>query len=71
MLFFEAIKDETPDVAIIDAAMPNLDAVELMKKVNKGGYKAPLFIVTSSYDNPFIERTGYGKRSGLLYFKAI
>ena len=53
---FEAIKDETPDVAIIDAAMPNLDAVELMKKVNKGGYKAPLFIVTSSYDNPFIER---------------
>lgn len=53
---FEAIKNEMPDVAIIDAIMPNFDAIELMKKIMNSVYKKPLFIVASTYDNPFIEK---------------
>ena len=30
---FDAIKNEMPDVVIIDAIMPHLDAIELMKKI--------------------------------------
>lgn len=56
MILFEAIKNESPDVVIIDAIMPHLDAIELMKKINSSVYKKPIFIVTTAYDNPFIER---------------
>ncbi len=56
-IIYEAIKDEAPDVAIIDASMPNIDAIELLKKINRSNYKKPLFIVTASYQSPFIERS--------------
>ena len=56
-IIYEAIKDEAPDVAIIDSSMPNMDAIELLKKINHSTYKKPLFIVTSAYPNTFIERS--------------
>lgn len=56
LALFDAIKNEMPDVVIIDAIMPNLDAIELMKKIMVSVYKKPLFIVVSTYDNPFIEK---------------
>ena len=56
MIIYDAIKNETPDVVIIEAVMPNLDAIELIKKVNDSSYKKPQFIVTSSYENAFIEQ---------------
>lgn len=56
LALFEAIKNEMPDVVVIDAIMPNLDAVELIKKIQGSIYKKPMFIVVSTYDNPFIER---------------
>ncbi len=56
LALFDAIKNEMPDVVIIDAIMPNLDAIELMKKINVSVYKKPIFIVVSTYDNPFIEK---------------
>lgn len=52
----DAIKNESPDVVVIDAVMPNLDAIELIKKANELENKKPTFIVVSSYDNPFVER---------------
>lgn len=55
MVIYDAIKNELPDVVMIDAVMPNLDAIELIKKVMASGYKKPLFIVTSAYENSFIE----------------
>ncbi|MCD7727849.1 MAG: sporulation transcription factor Spo0A [Ruminococcus sp.] len=53
----EAIKSEQPDVAIIDAVMPNLDAIELLKKLNTTNCKKPKIIVVSSFDNQFAERS--------------
>ncbi len=56
LVLFDAIKNEMPDVVILEAVMPNLDAVELIKKVHASAYKKPKFIVSSPYDNPFMER---------------
>ena len=54
-VLFDAIKNEKPDVVIIDAAMPNFDAIELIRMVNESNCKKPAFIVSSLYDNAFIE----------------
>ncbi|WP_124099860.1 sporulation transcription factor Spo0A [Ruminococcus sp. Marseille-P6503] len=56
LTIFDAIKNEVPDVVIIEAVMPNLDAIELIKKLQASSYKKPLFIVTSAYENSFIEQ---------------
>lgn len=55
-VLLEAIKDESPDVVIVDLSMPNLDAIELIKKVGRNAQKKPVFIVTSSCNNAFAER---------------
>ena len=54
-VIYEAIKNEQPDVVIIDAVMPSLDAIELIRKMKSSSYKLPKFIVTSAYENSFIE----------------
>ena len=55
MVIYDAIKNEQPDVVIIDAVMPGLDGIELIKKIMAASYKKPMFIVTSAYENAFIE----------------
>ncbi len=62
----ESIRNDTPDVVVIDAVLPHMDAIELMKKANAGGGKHPAFIVTSSYDNSFVEQQVM--RNGASYF---
>lgn len=54
---YESIINDSPDVVVIDTVLPNVDAIEIMKRVfaqNDG--TGPGFIVTSSYDNPFVEK---------------
>lgn len=55
LVIYDAIKNEQPDVVIIDAVMPSLDAIELIRKTQDRAEKKPLFIVTSAYENSFIE----------------
>ncbi len=55
-ILLNTIKEELPDVVIIDAVMPRMDAIDLIKKAKAEAQVFPYFIVTSSYDNPFIER---------------
>lgn len=62
----ETIKSDAPDVAVMDAILPHMDAIELMKKVQASGGKRPQFIVTSAYDNPFIEKQVM--QGGAAYF---
>jgi len=63
---FETIKNDSPDVVVMDAILPHMDAIELIKKVQALSGKKPEFIVTSSYDNPFIERQVM--QGGAAYF---
>lgn len=55
-VLLNAILDEQPDVVIVDTTMPHMDAIELIKRTKAESQKFPAFIVTSSYDNPFVER---------------
>lgn len=65
-VLFDTIKNDSPDVVVVDAILPHMDAIELIKKVQALGGKKPEFIVTSSYDNPFIERQVM--QGGAAYF---
>lgn len=51
---------------LVDAILPNLDAMELMRRVRAGTGKQPYFIVTSAYDSAFIEKQAM--ESGASYF---
>lgn len=62
----ETIKSDAPDVVVMDAILPHMDVIELMKKVQASGGKRPQFIVTSAYDNPFIEKQVM--QGGAAYF---
>ena len=62
----ESIRNDTPDVVVVDAILPHMDAIELMKKANAGNGKRPAFIVTSSYDNSFVEQQVM--QNGAAYF---
>ncbi|MDE5570024.1 MAG: sporulation transcription factor Spo0A [Ruminococcus sp.] len=55
-IIVESIKNDPPDVAVLDITAQNGDAVTIMKKVKEMGGKFPAFIITSAYDNEFIER---------------
>ena len=65
-VIFDAIQNDTPDVAVVDLTMPNLDAIALMKKLSNTNIKKPEFIVTSTFDNSFIEKQVM--ESGAAYF---
>jgi two-component system response regulator (stage 0 sporulation protein A) len=61
----ESIKNDTPDVVVIDAVLPNIDAIEVIKRSSEFAHK-PEFIITSSYDNPFVEKQVM--ENGAAYF---
>lgn len=63
---FEEIRKETPDVVVIDAVLPNMDAIEIIKKVSTLRIKQPEFIVISAYDNSFLQTEVIA--SGAAYF---
>ena len=56
MAIFEAIKNESPDVVILESSIPKMDALDILKKVSISGYKKPKFIISTAYDNPFLEK---------------
>ena len=56
LVILDAVRSEAPEVVLIDAVMPNLDAIGLIRKIMQSSYKKPMFIVTSSYENSFIEQ---------------
>lgn len=52
----ESIHRDQPDAAVIDLNTPNGDVITLMKRIRETEAKVPVFIITSSCDNEFIER---------------
>lgn len=55
-VLLNTILDEQPDVVITDSVMAHMDAIELIKHTKAQSEKFPAFIITSAYDNPFVER---------------
>lgn len=52
----ESIRIDQPDAAVLDISSQNGDVITVMKRAREMGGKIPAFIITSSYDNEFIER---------------
>ena len=55
-IILESIKKDPPDVAVMDISSQNGDVISVMRTVRDSGIKPPVFIITSAYDNEFIER---------------
>ena len=55
-ILLNTIMEEKPDVVVIDSVMAHMDAIELIKRTKAEAPVFPAFIVTSGYDNPFVER---------------
>ena len=55
-VILDSIRNDPPDVAVLDISAQNGDVISIMKHVRESGVKSPAFIITSSYDNEFIER---------------
>lgn len=51
----DSIRNDPPDAAVLDITAQNGDAVTIMKRVRELGVKFPAFIITSAFDNEFIE----------------
>ena len=55
-LLLKQIDKERPNIVIMDAFMKNLNAIGVMKYLNRQNYvKKPAFIVTSSFENKYLE----------------
>lgn len=51
----DAIRDDAPDVVVMDAVLPTMDAIEILERAKKFDHKTE-FIITSMYENVFMER---------------
>lgn len=63
---FDEIRKEQPDVVIMDAVLPNMDAIDIIKKVSALRIKQPEFIIVSAYDNGLLHKEAL--QAGAAYF---
>lgn len=54
-VILDSIRNDPPDIAVLDVTAQNGDAVSIMKRARELGVRTPAFIVTSAFDNEFIE----------------
>ncbi len=53
----DLIKDQEPDVVLLDVFMPRLDAIGVMQAIkSQEGIKKPIFMTMSAFDNISLER---------------
>ena len=64
-LNLDDIHNDQPDVEVIDTILPNMDAIEILEKT-RYQERRPHFIITSAYENEFIERQVM--ENGAAYF---
>lgn len=70
-VLFETIKNDMPDVIVVDAILPHMDAIELIKKVpvprrqKSGVYN---YVVLRQ---PFYRKAGNAERSRIFYAQAV
>lgn len=64
-VILDAIRNDKPDVVVMDAILPNMDAIEILEK-SQTFESRPAFIITSAYENEFIERQVM--ENGAAYF---
>lgn len=53
---FEGIRNFEPDVVVMEASLPHMDAFGIIKSFSLSGVKLPSFMVISSYENMELEQ---------------
>ena len=69
----EVIRQNEPDVVLLDLIMPKLDGLEVMKKINSDTNlkKHPAFIVISAIGKETITENAFSQGGRLLYYEAF
>ncbi len=67
----ESIRYDQPDIVIMEAFMPAMDAVSVMIKTKSFNQKQPKFIVISSHDNPYIEKEAIDNGASCYLVKPV
>ena len=63
----EIIEEKKPDVVLIDLFMPRVDAIGVIRAINKNNkIPKPIFIVLSNFDSPVLEKEAMSE--GASYF---
>lgn len=62
----KGVREMKPDVLVIEAFMPNLDAVGILENLNREGAEHPKVIVVSGYDSKDVEAEVM--RNGASYY---
>src|SRR5437868_9179973 len=47
----DAIRDENPDMVILDLAMPGASGIEVLRQMRAGGDRRPVVILTAAIDD--------------------
>ncbi len=55
-VILEAVKNDMPDFLVVDAKMPEMDAVELMSAIREACGKMPMVIVTANHYSAQLEK---------------
>ena len=67
MVLIDKVKENKPDVVLMDLFMPNLDAIGVLKHINEMSDKEkPIVMIVSSYENSNLEREAM--KAGATYF---
>lgn len=45
------IKEQTPDIVLLDISMPNIDGLDLISRIRQEGGHLPVFIILTNYDD--------------------
>lgn len=63
----EKIKEEKPQILLMDLFMPHLDAIGVMHTIAKEpNFEKPLYVVTASYTTPILERELFSAGASLF-----
>ncbi len=54
-VILDSIRNDPPDIVVLDVTAQNGDAVSIMKRARELGVRPPAFIITSACDNEFLE----------------
>lgn len=62
----ETIEATNPDAVVMSIFMPTMDAIAVMEKVHSKIMKKPIFIITTSHDNPIIYSEAINKGASYI-----
>lgn len=55
MTIIDKIRMEQPDVVVMDAYLPHIDAVGVMENIRANGEKFPIFIISTPHNSKFMQ----------------